>query len=184
MAIRPSDVIVIVDYDSLWPEMFEVARRRIAGEIGPWVAQVEHIGSTSVPGLAAKPIIDIMVGLLKLGDAAHCIGPLEALGYEYVPEFEREMPERRYFRMVDSDGRWVHHVHMVEIGGEFWERDLLFRDYLRSHPKMASEYARLKRELAARFVTNDGERYTEAKTPFIRGVEAVARAERRASRWP
>lgn len=167
------DPVVIADYDPAWPARFEAEKARIVGAIGAWVVAVEHIGSTAVPGLAAKPILDIMVGLPSLDCAAQCIAPLQALGYEYVPEFEATIPERRYFRR-----KWAgeaYHLHMVAVTSAFWERHLLFRDYLRTHPETARAYERLKRELAARF-GHDRAAYTDAKTAFITAVEEQARA--------
>jgi len=131
-----------------------------------------------VPGLAAKAVIDILVGTRSLAEAdAHCIAPVIALGYEYVPKFELEMPYRRYFRRPAAAGNLAHHIHLVENGSEFWERHLLFRDYLRAHPPTAREYEQLKRELAPRF--DDANDYAEAKTEFIGAVEARAREWRR-----
>lgn len=91
-------MVTICDYDLRWPLAFEDEKRAIIRAIGGHISALEHIGSTAVPGLAAKPTIDIMVGLRQLEDARHCIQPLADLGYEYVPEYEAEIPERRYFR--------------------------------------------------------------------------------------
>jgi GrpB-like predicted nucleotidyltransferase (UPF0157 family) len=140
---------------------------------------MEHVGSTAVPGLGAKPIIDIMVAVSRLADAQACIEPLQSLGYEYVPEYEDELPERRYFRKGPLE-KQTHHLHMVELTSEFWERHLLFRDYLRTHPQEAQQYHKLKKELAAKF-GSDTVAYTDAKTPFIRSVEAKARASNAAN---
>jgi len=131
---------------------------------------VEHVGSTAVPGLAAKPVIDIVVGVRRLKDAAACAAPLAAIGYECVPEYEAEIPDRRYFRKGPFGGR-THHLHMVEFGGAFWRRHLAFRDWLRTHPEDAARYGALKRELAATHEA-DREAYTEAKNAFVREVEA------------
>ena len=133
---------------------------------------VEHVGSTAVPGLAAKPIIDILVRLRSLQDAAGVIPPLEGLGYEYLPEREIETPERRFLARPKTKPR-THHIHMVEVGSDFSERHLLFRDYLRAHPDAAREYEDLKRALAAQFRENR-EAYTEGKTPFVRRIEEIA----------
>ncbi len=159
----------LAQYDPAWPGLFERERALVLGAIGRYARLVEHIGSTAVPGLAAKPIIDIMVGLDRIEDSAGCILPIEGLGYEYVREFEVTMPHRRYFRKLEG-GRETHHIHMVELTHEFWRRLLLFRDVLRSRPDIAREYEALKRSLAVRHA-NDVEAYTEAKTPFIRTVE-------------
>jgi len=170
-----SNPVIIADYDPDWPQRYEAERGRILAAIAPWVAQIEHIGSTSVPGLGAKPIIDIMVAVRSLDDAAHCIEPLRALGYQYHPEFEDTLPERRYFNRGPSDDHY--HLHMVELDGGFWQRHLLFRDYLRAHPEAAQEYERLKRALAAQY-RDDRSGYTDAKTEFITAIERKARAEK------
>ena len=151
-------------------------RARILAAIAlPGVA-VEHVGSTAVPGLAAKPIIDILIGLSHLEDAAVVIPPLEGLGYEYLPERELETPERRFLARPKTKPR-TRHIHMVEVGSDFWERHLLFRDYLRTHPDAAREYASLKHALAARFRENR-EAYTEGKTAFVRRIQEAARSSR------
>lgn len=154
--------IVVADYDPRWPLAFaeEAARIREACG-GDALAAIEHIGSTAVPGLAAKPIIDIMPGVLDIGRAERLIPAMQSLGYESLGAYGIE--RRLYFRRGEPRS---HHVHMVELGGEFWRRHLLFRDHLRANPAQAAEYARLKRELASRFGV-DREGYTAAKTGFI-----------------
>ena len=158
--------VVIVQYDPQWPEHFEKEKAQILSVIGRWAVAVEHVGSTAVPKLAAKPIVDMLVGIEHLNDAEHCIGPLQRLGYEYVPEYEAVLPERRYFRKPGT-----RHLHMVEVDGDFWRRHVAFRDYLRAHPQTAHEYEVLKRELAAEFQL-DRTAYTNAKSDFIQEVLA------------
>ena len=190
MTSRTGKPIVIADYEPRWPLRFEEERaliERTCGE-GAFV-RVEHVGSTSVPGLAAKPIIDIMPGLRELAGAAPLIPLLESTGYEYVPAFEHDtasgpgMPFRRYFRK-DEHGERAFHLHVVEVGSAFWVDHLLFRDYLRAHPEAASEYARLKREIAARYnatltdASDVNVGYTDNKTGFIESIKEKARAER------
>jgi GrpB-like predicted nucleotidyltransferase (UPF0157 family) len=125
-----------------------------------------------VPGLGAKPIIDITVGLRRQADGEKCVRPLEELGYQCKGEFG--IPGRLYFRKY-TKGTRSHQIHVVEYGSEFWERHLLFRDYLREHPEEAKEYYELKVRLTAEFGM-DRAGYSEAKTEFIRSVEAKARA--------
>jgi GrpB-like predicted nucleotidyltransferase (UPF0157 family) len=168
--------VIIVEYNPQWPLLYEEERARILGKAGDALVAIEHMGSTAVPGLGAKPIIDIMAAVRDLADAQRCIGPLQSIGYEYVPEYEGELPERRYFRKGPPESR-THHLHVVEPTSDFWERHLLFRDFLRQHPEKADEYYRLKRELADHYGQNRVG-YTEAKTPFIRSVEEMARAEK------
>ncbi|MGH2523355.1 MAG: GrpB family protein, partial [Anaerolineales bacterium] len=103
------DTIVVVEYDPRWPQIFEVEKVRILGVIGEKVVAIEHMGSTAIPGLGAKPIIDIMVAVPGLDDAPGCVQPLQGIGYEYVPEFEAFIPERRYFRKGTPRS---HHLHM------------------------------------------------------------------------
>ncbi|MEP7234011.1 MAG: GrpB family protein [Ignavibacteriota bacterium] len=160
--------IIIKEYDPKWPSLFITERDELMEAIGHYVADIQHVGSTAVPGLAAKPVIDIMVGLRRLLDAQDCILPIEGMEYEYVPEFEDEFPERRYFRK-SANGRRTHQIHVVEIGTDFWKKHLFFRDHLRDHPDAAHKYAALKRELAKTF-ENDREGYTDAKTPFIQNI--------------
>ncbi len=158
--------------------MYEEERKRILGAIGAWLVDIQHIGSTAVPGLAAKPIIDIMPGIRGLAGIVEVIQPMQSLGYQYFPEYEVQLPERRYFRRPAGEtfrGRGTHHVHIVEPASAFWRRHLAFRDYLRLHPGAAEEYATLKRRLAAQYRT-DPVGYTDAKTEFITRVEALALA--------
>ena len=163
--------IAVTDYDPTWPEMFEQDRAVISGALGATARGIEHVGSTAVPGLAAKPIIDILMGVDE-GDLDRIIEPLQRIGYEYNPDWEISMPRRRYFRRQHADGRNTHHLHAVPIGGEFWTRHLRFRDYLRANPSKAEEYAVLKREIARQHQGSID--YTFAKTEFIRSVEALA----------
>jgi GrpB-like predicted nucleotidyltransferase (UPF0157 family) len=166
--------IIIVDYDPRWPAMFEEERAQLLNVVGNWVLDIEHVGSTSVPGLAAKPVIDMLIAVRALAAAdAHCIEPICGLGYEYIRDFETVMPFRRYFRRLTDEQNHTHHIHLVEKGSEFWERHLLFRDYLRAHSERAREYEQLKLRLAPQF--SDLNDYAEAKTDFIRAAERQAR---------
>ena len=157
--------------------MFDREKALILNALGNKAIGIEHIGSTAVSGLGAKPIIDIMVGVHCLSDARRCIRPLERIDYEYVPEYEDSMPERRYFRKGPNEPNKHYHLHMVEYDGEFWKRYLLFRDYLRKHPKTASEYFRLKKQLAVKYRLNR-EGYTEAKTSFVTSIVSKANSEK------
>lgn len=166
MAVEP---VRVVAYDPRWPRLFEVERGRVEAAIGAWAVRIEHIGSTAVPGLAAKPVLDLLVEVGSPGDADRCIRPLEEIGYAYWAGDPK--PYRRYFvRFANADRTArTHNLHVVEAGHGFGAERLLFRDYLRAYPGTAHEYARLKRELAARFY-HDREAYTAAKTEFVREV--------------
>ena len=173
-----TDPVIVVPYDEAWPSLFFAERTRIEAAIGPWVEEIEHVGSTAVPGLAAKPVIDIMVGVKSLDDSPILVERLVGIGYEYVPEFERILPFRRYFRKM-QEGRRTHQIHLVErSNAEWWDRHLLFRDYLRAHPEAAEEYSRLKYDLSLRF-GEDRVAYTDAKTDFISEVVRRARVDDR-----
>ncbi len=166
--------ITITDYNLTWPGLFAAEKVQLMAVISDHVADIQHIGSTSVPGLGAKPVIDIMIGVRSLTNAdAYCIAPIIGLDYEYVKEFEAELPFRRYFRKDNSEGVRTHQIHLVEIESDWWVRHLVFRDYLRTHREASEAYERLKRELAAQpfETTND---YAEAKTDFIKAIEAKA----------
>jgi GrpB-like predicted nucleotidyltransferase (UPF0157 family) len=164
---------VLVEYDPRWPVLYREEEARILDAIGHRLIAIEHVGSTSVPGLAAKPIIDIMAAIDSLDTAQEFIVPLHGLGYEYVPEYEDVLPERRYFRK-GPEGARTHHLHMVELESHFWTRHILFRDFLRAHPEEASLYAQLKRGLAAQYGA-DRLGYQDAKGPYITSVEEKAR---------
>jgi GrpB-like predicted nucleotidyltransferase (UPF0157 family) len=170
--------VKIVDYDQNWPKVFEKEKKLILSAVGHIVVRIEHIGSTAVPGLSAKPIVDILVAVKHLSDAKTCIEPLKRIGYEYKAKLEADIPERRFFGKGEPPEEQHYHLHMVERTSDFWERHLLFRDYLRVHPEVVQEYQKLKRRLAAKYRTNR-EGYTEAKTPFIESIVAKARIEKK-----
>jgi GrpB-like predicted nucleotidyltransferase (UPF0157 family) len=162
--------IELLPYSPLWPRLFAREAQRILEACPAVIVAVEHIGSTAVPGLPAKPILDLMPGLAVHADGLRAIVPLQQLGYEY--RGENGIPGRYYFDLC-REQRVVVHAHTYEIGTWNWRRHLLFRDYLRAHPAVAAEYAALKQELALRY-RNDRVAYTEAKGAFIN--EVVARA--------
>ena len=166
-------IIEVVAYDARWPERFRLEAEAIARVFSGVACAIEHIGSTAVPGLAAKPIIDILLGAPALADIEARIPAIERLAYVYVPEYEDELPERRYFQKLE-DGVHRGHLHAVEKDGAFWRKHLLFRDTLRARPDVCAAYAKLKRELAGRF-RHDPAGYTNAKSDFILGVIERAR---------
>jgi len=180
MGIGLGPVARVADYDPRWPRGFKEEKARILAAIGSWAERVEHVGSTAVPGLAAKPIIDVLVGLRDLEDAKECIPRLVSIGYEYVPEYETVRPERRYFRKGPAEAR-THHLHMVETASAFFRNHILFRDYLRAHPAEAGRYEALKRALAEEHEFNR-DAYTEGKTEFVESVLRKATKRRSANR--
>jgi GrpB-like predicted nucleotidyltransferase (UPF0157 family) len=168
MAHSISFPVIIRPYDSAWPRLFDEERVRIDAAIHDYIGSIEHIGSTAVPGLAAKPVIDILIGAHSLAEAPCFIPPLQAMGYIYIEELEKQIPERRYLQKVSPAGH-THHLHIAEPSSPFYIEHLHFRDVLRAHPEVAQEYAELKFRLAKQF-RNDRPAYTEAKNDFIKKV--------------
>lgn len=169
MNSNPETPVVIVPYNTEWINLFQNESAMIRLVIGDYISSIEHIGSTSIPGLAAKPIIDMLIGVKHLADSPSFIPLLVGLGYHYKPEYEKDLPERRYLYKVEH-GRDTFHLHMVEPDTAFFTRHIAFRDYLRTHPATMSAYASLKYDLAQKFGA-DREGYTDAKTDFIKDVE-------------
>jgi GrpB-like predicted nucleotidyltransferase (UPF0157 family) len=134
----------------------------------PEAVEIEHIGSTAVPGMPAKPVIDVLLGASSLGSIERQIQTLTSHGYRYVPEFEDELPQRRYF-VKPAQGEAQFHMHAVESGCQFWRDHLAFRDVLRTDRRVFDGYLTLKRSLAES-LKMDRDSYTRAKAPFIEAV--------------
>ena len=164
-----ADPIEVVEYDPDWPARFELWHGRLAGALGPIAARIEHVGSTAVPGLAAKSVIDIQISVRAVADEPAYVPAIERAGVAFRARDARH----RYFRPAGDRPRDVQ-VHVCDAGSA-WERThLLFRDYLRSAASARDRYARLKRQLSARH-RQDRIAYNEAKTDFI--LDAMADAE-------
>lgn len=156
--------IRLAPYDPSWPARFAAERAALDEEIEGWATGgIHHVGSTAVPGLEAKPIIDILIGVDSLHASRACFNRLATLDYLYAPYRADEM---HWFCKPDPSHR-THHLHLVPTDSSRFREELAFRDRLRSNPKVAEEYAALKRDLAERFA-DDREAYTEGKTDFIR----------------
>jgi GrpB-like predicted nucleotidyltransferase (UPF0157 family)/GNAT superfamily N-acetyltransferase len=155
--------IRIVPYDPSWPQQFEREQATLDAAIGEWaVGGIHHVSSTAVPGLAAKPIIDILVGVEDLERSRAALEPLARLGYLYAPYRAYEM----HWLCKPDPRRRTHHLHLTPADGRRYAEELAFRDSLRADPALASAYASLKRDLAGRF-GDDREAYTEAKGEFV-----------------
>ena len=165
--------VEVVEYRPEWAKIFERERAAILERCQPWVSEVHHVGSTSVPGLAAKPILDIMPVVASPDDGEKAVGPMTTLGYCY--RGERGMPGRFYFDKIVGE-RTVVHNHMFPQSHSDVRKLLAFRDYLRTHRDAAFEYERLKRELARKH-REDGGAYTRAKGAFIRETTTAALAD-------
>ena len=172
-AIR--EEISIASYDPEWPNLYEnqalFLRRKLPQSV---VIKIEHFGSTAVPGLAAKPVIDVLVQVSSLEETKEQVVPiLEAEGYDYFWRTDVS-PAYAWFIKRDSEGKRTHHIHMVAADSNLWER-LYFRDYLREFPEEAKRYAELKRSLAARY-PSDRIAYTEGKAAYV--IAITERAKR------
>lgn len=162
--------IIVTEYDPLWAELFEAEAARVKAILGKNCIAVHHIGSTSVTGLAAKPILDMMPVVDSLEDVDRVAPEFEKIGYEYMGEFG--IPGRRYLRK-GGDQR-THQLHIFSVKSEYdIERHLAVRDYLRAHPTACAQYAALKKELAAQY-PYDIEGYCDGKEAFVKRLEKDA----------
>jgi GrpB-like predicted nucleotidyltransferase (UPF0157 family) len=163
---KDDEPVRVDSYDHSWPARFEQEHPGLEKALGDSITGgIHHVGSTSVPGLDAKPIIDILVGVADLEASRASIEPLAGVGYMYAPYRPDEM---LWFCKPDPAHR-THHLHLVPTDSSRFRSELAFRDYLRTHPEVAEEYATLKRRLASQFEHNRAA-YTEAKADFIRDV--------------
>ena len=177
---RPSEVRLL-DYRPEWPLQFEQLAVELRSLWADDVPAIEHMGSTAVPGLCAKPVIDVLLGVRELQEVQRRVQALSALGYRYRPEYEAQLPQRRYFTRDAAQGAQPRprvHLHAVLLDSPAWQQHLAFRDALRGQPELARRYALLKRELASRFA-HDKAAYTEAKAPFITAALASTRPSSR-----
>lgn len=154
--------------DPVWPQAYATEQERLLSVLPGLFIDVQHIGSTAVPGLAAKPIIDILAGVTSMAAAESVIAPLCDSGYTTSAEYNATLSDRKWL-MRWADGRRTHHLHVVVHEGPVWREWLCFRDALRAHPALAARYAELKADCAGKHPT-DREAYTQAKAEFIRSV--------------
>lgn len=163
-----SGTVRVVAYDPAWPDFFAKEAERIHAvfAIARLPLSIEHTGSTAVPGLAAKPIIDILAGYPRGAVIENYIEAFPGAGYTH--RGEQEIPGREFFRRGEPR---AYHVHMVLIGSSFWDEHLLFRDRLRADSSLRDSYAALKRDLAVQF-PRDREAYIASKGPFVQDVLA------------
>ncbi len=172
--------VEIVPYDPAWPALFAAEAAHLRALVPAWlIGRIEHFGSTAVPGLAAKPIVDMLLEVRSMEDVVQHIAPiLKREGYEFFwRDRERGLPGIAYawFIKRDATGRRTHHIHCLEPGSSEWER-LLFRDHLRAHPEVARAYGELKQRIAAEH-PDDRVAYANAKTDFVAEAMRAARAE-------
>ena len=160
--------IKIESYNDNWPYFFEDIKSRIMDNIDKDNITIEHIGSTSVKDLASKPIIDILIGI-KFQELDDYITPIKDLGFTYMKEYEKEIPNRRFF-FLENNTKRIAHIHLVKIDSRWYKRHIAFRDELRSNEVIKKEYEELKYTLAKK-EWKDGNEYADAKTKFIKSIE-------------
>lgn len=164
-------MIRIVPYDAGWPDQFASEANHIQSAMGNLSLRIEHVGSTSVPGLAAKPVIDIQVSVATLDGLDVYVAPLASVGYCHIPFGDVDL----VYPFFQKPAGWpsTHHIHLCVAGSEHERRHMAFRDYLRGHPDIAAEYVEIKRSLAAAHggaTAESRERYSLAKTQFVNSV--------------
>jgi GrpB-like predicted nucleotidyltransferase (UPF0157 family) len=166
--------VEVVPHDPQWRDAFEAESREIAAALGENVVAIHHVGSTAIPDIHAKPIIDLLVEVDDLAEVDGRSSAMEALGYQVMGEYG--IPGRRYFRKDDREGIRTHHVHVFRAGSGEVERHLAFRDYMIAHPADARRYSDLKRKLAEEHPLN-ADAYMDGKDGFIQEMD------RRAAQW-
>ena len=167
----PKGIVRLETYDPEWVLAYEREKFILQDCVGNYIIDIQHVGSTSIQGLASKPIIDIAVGVTSLEEGHKCIEPLEQIGYEYKGEAGIS---GRLFSTKGYGVNTTHHIHIEEVGSINWWNQILLRDYLRLHNDARDEYAELKKNLAKKYA-NDRETYTERKADFI--LDIIARAK-------
>ncbi|MDQ3677098.1 MAG: GrpB family protein [Actinomycetota bacterium] len=167
---RFDPAVRLVEYDAAWPAQADEELRRLKEALGPVAVRLEHVGSTAVPGLAAKPILDLQISVAAIEPRAHYVEPLERLGYLFVPA--PESPDFHFFAKPPQRPR-THHLHICEVRSEHEFRHVAVRDFLRAHGDEAAAYAALKRQVVARH-PQDRLAYIEGKQDYVAGLQARA----------
>lgn len=162
---------MVVPYDPKWPEMFKFEANRVIATLGENVVAVHHIGSTAIPRIHAKPIIDLLIEVKDLAQVDEQATEMEGLGYEAMGEFG--ISDRRFFCKTNEAGLRAHHLHAFVADSEEVKRHLAFRDYMIAHPENAQRYSELKQRLAKKYPTNING-YMNGKDSFIRVIDEQA----------
>lgn len=160
----PKDVLQFLPYNPEWKRLFEEEKQQLQSVIGKNILDIQHIGSTSIPGIIAKPILDIGIAVHNFEQAALSIEPITRIGYTY--RGEKGISKRHFFIKGNPT---THHLHMFEIESTNWKNHLIFRDYLRQNLEIVKQYAELKIQLLQKY-KGDRDAYQEAKKPFIEQV--------------
>ncbi len=167
----PPGTVKLSPFSQKWEELYKIEEKKIADALGALALDIQHIGSTSIMGLSAKPVIDIAVMIPSESDLNVCIPLMQSIDFEYLGDFG--LPGRHFFVLGNPR---THHVHVVEKGSYHWKQWIIFRDYLLLHPEIAVKYDNLKQELATKF-PNDRESYLAGKAPLIAEILENAKKE-------
>lgn len=165
--------VKLLPHNPKWADLFETEKKILLKALDGLVVDIQHIGSTSIPGIPAKPIIDISIGIKSMRNSKSFIKIFEDLGYEYRPEFGG--PNIQLLFVKGPEEKRTHYIHLMKYNGSIWKNDLAFRDFLRGNKARAKEYAKLKEELAKKFV-DDRTSYTSSKGNFIHETIKMAKA--------
>lgn len=169
--------VKLVPHNSKWAKLFAEEKHLLKKTFGDTILAVEHIGSTAIPGLPAKPIIDINVGVESLGVARSMKEQFEKLGYEhrpFVPGKTKDDLKWQELYVKGPEAKRTHHVHVTVLGNNYWKNDLLFRDFLRKNPERSKQYTELKETLAQKYADDRGT-YTKNKEQFINETLRIAK---------
>lgn len=166
--------VKLLPHNKKWHSLFEKEKKLMEQSIGDLVLDIQHIGSTSIPGIPAKPIIDISVGIRSMKNARKLVKSFEAMGYEWRNDTPWKNDNTQLLFVKGPESKRTHYVHLMRYKGKIWNNDVLFRDYLRKNKARAKKYAELKRDLAKRHA-NDRATYTESKSSFIFETLALAK---------
>jgi len=169
------DIVKLSPYRKEWPKIYKEEEKLLREAAGSFVIDIQHVGSTSVPGLVSKPIIDIAVAVKDLKEGEKCIAPITNLGYEYKLDKVTDSTIHHYFSKGGYYNR-THHIHLEEWKSKIWYNHILFRDYLRMHNDIMNEYAELKIKLAEKFPF-DRVSYRAGKDKFIEPIIERAKKE-------
>lgn len=159
--------VKLVPHRKAWRSLFKQEKARIETALKSLHVHVAHIGSTAIPGIAAKPVIDILVGVHSMKDAEKCLRPLKKIGFQNIKD--RGDPRRRLFFIKGGSSLSTHHLHIVKYGGKIWRGHTAFPHYLRTHKTLAKKYEALKKEAAKKF-GKDRESYTTSKGKFVQTI--------------
>ncbi len=165
-----ADPIIIYPYNKKWPEIYNKEAKKIISKCilyDPKLS-VEHIGSTAIPQMSSKNIVDILIGVSSMDIADKLIDTIKLMGYKYISSYENQFPDRRYFEKSNNDTEQFH-IHMVKLNSTFWNEHIWFRDFLKNHRHLADEYEKLKFKLAEKYRYNR-DLYTKEKGLFIRQI--------------